>query len=62
MLAVSPHPAVAGSDAVTHGEPPLRAKHATKPRLDFSGRKRLGIASFYANWLAGRKIFLLHTS
>jgi rare lipoprotein A len=32
------------------------APHAAKPPLDFSGNERIGVASFYANWFAGRRM------
>jgi rare lipoprotein A len=56
MVTISPHTAVAGSHALAHSGSPLRIKPITKPRLDFSGRTRIGIASFYADRLAGRKM------
>jgi len=55
MVTISPHAAVAGSHGLTHSGSPLRIK-PTKPALDFSGRTRIGIASFYADRLAGRKM------
>lgn len=56
MVTISPHTAVAGSHGLAHSGSPLRIKPTTKPRLDFSGRTRIGIASFYADRLAGRKM------
>ena len=56
MLAAGPRLAVAANDATTPGGPALKTKHPTRPRLDFSGRKRVGVASFYASWFAGRKM------
>jgi len=53
---VIPHCALAANDEVKHGSPPLRIKPATKPQLDFSGQERVGVASFYAEWFAGRKM------
>jgi rare lipoprotein A len=55
MITVSPHPAVAGSHAPANGSP-QRIKPAAKPQLDFSGRTHIGIASFYADRFAGRKM------
>ncbi|HTW74923.1 MAG TPA: septal ring lytic transglycosylase RlpA family protein [Steroidobacteraceae bacterium] len=48
--------AVAARDRVTGRDPPIRLKPSRHPRLDFSGRKRVGIASFYADWFAGRRM------
>ena len=48
--------ATASLVATAHGGPSHRAQLATTPRLDFSGRKRIGIASFYADRFAGRKM------
>ena len=53
---VTPHHATASLAATAHGDPSHRAQPATKPRLDFSGRRRIGIASFYADRFAGRKM------
>jgi rare lipoprotein A len=56
MVTISPHTAVAGSNGLAHSGSPLRIKPTTKPQLDFSGRTRIGIASFYADRFAGRKM------
>ncbi|HEX4025423.1 MAG TPA: septal ring lytic transglycosylase RlpA family protein [Steroidobacteraceae bacterium] len=34
----------------------IRLRPATVLRPDFSGRRRVGIASYYADWFAGRKM------
>jgi peptidoglycan lytic transglycosylase len=58
--AVAPQAAVAAGNGVRHaGRPaggPVRIRPSTRPHLDFSGRNRTGIASFYADWFAGRKM------
>jgi rare lipoprotein A len=56
MIASTPLPAVAASSVTVNAHPSQRAKLAPKPRLDLSGRKRTGIASFYAERFAGRKM------
>ena len=56
MVTISPHTAVAGSHGLAHSGSPLRIKPTSKPPLDFSGRMRTGIASFYADRFAGRKM------
>ena len=56
MITISPHTAVAGSHAPAHSGAPQRIKPAARPQLDFSGRTRIGIASFYAAAFAGRKM------
>ena len=56
VAVIGPHLAVAAGGAIVHGAPPLRIKPTAKPRLDLSGRTRIGIASFYADFFAGRKM------
>jgi len=56
LLAGTPSPALAAGEAPAHSELPRRIKPASKPLLDFSGRKRIGIESFYADFFAGRKM------
>jgi len=56
MVAIGPHTAVAGNHGLAHSGSPPRIKPTTKPQLDFSGRTRTGIASFYADRLAGRRM------
>ncbi len=56
MATITPQLALAAGDRAMDGGPTLRIKPAAKPQLDFSGRRRIGIASFYADWFAGRKM------
>jgi rare lipoprotein A len=56
MFAVTSQPVLAAGDGTAHREAPRRLKPSAKPLLDFSGRRRIGIASFYADWFAGRKM------
>jgi rare lipoprotein A len=56
MLALTLPVFTAASDETTQRSPSDKSKPAAHPPLDFSGHKRTGIASFYANWFAGRKM------
>lgn len=57
ILVAAPHVALAGDTSTSTPAHSLRgADESSKPRLDFSGRRRIGIASFYADWFAGRKM------
>ncbi len=62
VLAWTAHPHGAAGDtagpAGTEGHAPASAseRSATRPQADLSGRKRTGIASFYAARFAGRKM------
>lgn len=63
LLAAAASPVLAAGQARTHGEQPRshreqprRIKPTPKPQLDFSGRRRIGIASFYADFFAGRRM------
>ena len=58
IAAIAPVHSAQGSDSSTRGvatdaQPPVQ--HA-KPKLDLTGRKRIGIASFYARRFSGRKM------
>lgn len=56
LLTATWHSALAASERAIHRDPPHRIKPTAKPVLDYSGRRRIGIASYYANWFAGRKM------
>lgn len=56
LLAAAASPALAEGQARSHSEQPRRIKPTAKPQLDFSGRRRIGIASFYADFFAGRRM------
>jgi rare lipoprotein A len=48
--------AVAGDDATSRGNDAGAKRHAAKPALDRSGKKRVGVASVYAHRFVGRKM------
>ena len=56
MLALTLPVFAAVSDETAQRSPSGKSQPATHPPLDVSGHKRTGVASFYANWFAGRKM------
>ena len=52
----APHVRAAGSAAPQESTSSRQATSLSKPKLDLSGRKRVGKASFYARKFAGRKM------
>jgi rare lipoprotein A len=55
-LACTPLLGAAADAATAHADPSRKARLATRPRPDLSGRARTGVASFYAGRFAGRKM------
>jgi rare lipoprotein A len=56
MLVCTPRLSAAGGALSAHTNACGAPQLASKPQPDLSGRERTGIASFYANWFAGRKM------
>ena len=56
VLAATPSPVAAANHPPARTHLPRRIKPTSHPVLDFSGQKRVGIASFYAAFFAGRKM------
>jgi rare lipoprotein A len=52
----APNPGAAASATSQDAEPPRISAAPAKPLPDLSGRKRVGVASFYASMFAGRQM------
>jgi rare lipoprotein A len=55
-LLLTPDSQAAGSNASAHSASPRQGRSPAKAKVDLSGRKRVGKASFYAKKFSGRKM------